>query len=262
MNKLILLLLVASLPVFGQTTRDTRYPAQNIQGGDNSVFRQFKQYEHVDETPKAAIGTLIDGEGDSYAARLRIANNRMVAKAREVAEWPTPASSVIFNGQPIANTATRHKMWYSDIFFDQHEDYSRTRLDAWTYQRGFVHNSIVVSCVYDNTTSTGSKLKFFLRTATPIHKFGAAVDVEFIVGYGNDEYTLSGHVSKISSTNIHIDVDPNTVQHMIGRMRAASLFRVRVQPVGTADDLDIPFSLNGFTAATANTISNCMENVQ
>lgn len=206
--------------------------------------------------PKTGIrGALINNEGDSQETIERMRVRRALIAAQQDEAWPTPE-------QPIQGVYQKDKNWYSNNYYSEHEDTTRVRLDAWTHVYGQLPGSdtIVLSCVYDMDSRTGSNLKFFLKTNLPINKFGAEVPVSIVID-NTDPIRTIGTVSTRYVGNLHIEIPTDTAAYMFERMRAAQNFRIQFQPVAAVRPYSQMFSLHGFTAASANTITNCVDNL-
>jgi hypothetical protein len=251
-------------------------------GGEESVFRRAAEAAktHTTTLPSATRtptqrssnqyigpltyngvrGAIINNEGDSRAARARMQQKKILIEAERAAGLYNPPEEYTLHGQPVATTAERNGEWYSDSFYNKHEDANRVRLDAWTFQRGFRHNAFVLSCVYDRESQTGGNLKFFIKGLDPVGFLGADTTVVVkIAGSTKETFRLDGRVSHVRSTNVHIDISD---QYLIDRMRDARTFSVMVQSITNPRPVTMDFSLMGFASAAANTITNCMEGVQ
>ena len=237
-----------------RTARSTTTPAQTTnRSRSTNPYIGPLVYDGV-------AGALINNEGDSVVAKERIAMKKEYIAAETAAGYYNPPKEYTLHGQPVASTAERNNEWYSDSFYSRHESANRVRLDAWTFQRGFRFNAFVLSCVYDRESQKGGQLKFFIRGLEPIGTLGSDTKVVLRVkGSKKGTFRLSGTVSHVRSTNIHIDIDD---QALINRMRDSREFTVEVQSVANPRPTIMTFSLMGFTAATTNTVANCMEGVQ
>ena len=246
-------------------------------GGEESVFRRAAEAAKTHTTTRPTVkrsnnpyigpltyrgvqGAIINNEGDSRVARIRMAQKKQVIEEERAAGLYDPPEAYTLHGQPVANTAERNGEWYSDSFYSQHEDASRVRLDAWTFQRGFRFNAFVLSCVYDRESQEGGQLKFFIKGLDPIGRLGADTKLTLrIAGSRSDSFRLDGRVSHVRATNIHVDIDD---QMVITRMRKARQFTVTINSMTNPRPTTMSFSLMGFTAASVNTIANCMDGIQ
>jgi len=121
--------------------------------------------------------------------------------------------------------------------------------DAWTSASG---RSLVLSCIVN---SAGEKVfRFFIRTDTPIHKFGNYVDVTFEVS--GSTYKLGGFVSNVYVGNVHVML-PLEHNELFDKMRSGRRLFVTIPTVSSPRPIRQEFSLMGFNRATLNTITNC-----
>lgn len=143
--------------------------------------------------------------------------------------------------------------WNFNAYYTKAYDVgSRHHHDAWT-RSGEV--TLGISCVI-NWDTNATRFRFFVGSNVAFGHFGKKpIDIVFTIG--NNEYEMHGSVSRVYVGNIFIDfsddVDP---MEIIENMRNSRYIKINVPSMSFP--INHRFSLDGFTRATLNSTTTCL----